>query len=68
MAGCLLYHANELDAYLILIALFKNPQTRDNYLPDFPGLQIHFNAIDDHLCTYLPALYNHLKSLQVQHE
>ena len=43
LAGCVMFHAGEVEAFFLMFMLFQSASLRDNYLPNFPGLDRHFD-------------------------
>lgn len=45
IAGALLWHASEVDAFWLFVALMEDYELRDSYLPQLPGLSKHCQII-----------------------
>lgn len=57
IAGALLWHASEVDAFWLFVALMEDYELRDSYLPSLPGLSKHCQIIQLLTLEFLPRLH-----------
>jgi hypothetical protein len=65
IAGALLWHSTEEDAFWLFVSLMEDYELRDNYMPRLPGLSKHAQMIDILVLEYLPALHFHFAEHRV---
>ena len=57
IVGSLLWHASEVDAFWLFVALMEDFEMRDIYLPNLPGLYKHCQIIQLVMMEFLPKLH-----------
>lgn len=65
IAGAILWHSTEYDAFWILVNLFEKYDLIDNFLPRLPGLFRHCRIIEVLTSETAPDLWLHLKERRI---
>lgn len=65
IAGAILWHSTEYDAFWILVNLFERYDLIDNFLPRLPGLYRHCRIIELLTSETAPELWLHLKERRI---
>lgn len=68
IAGALLWHATEEDAFWLLVGLMEDYEMRDNYLPRLPGLSKHCQIIHLLILDKFRDLHNHFAEYKIINE
>ena len=65
IAGALLWHCSEPDAFWLFVSLMEDFNLRENYMASLPGLSKHCQIISLLLMEYLPRLHLHFSEHRV---
>jgi hypothetical protein len=65
LAGPLLLHMDERDAFCVLVKLMEDYDVRGMFTADMSGLQLRMFQFDRLFAKHLPELYAHLQELEV---
>jgi Rab-GTPase-TBC domain len=68
IAGALLWHASEVDAFWLFVALMEDYELRDSYLPSLPGLSKHCQIIQLLILEFLPRLHRQFAEHRIKVE
>mmetsp|Transcript_1014 Transcript_1014/g.1009 ORF Transcript_1014/g.1009 Transcript_1014/m.1009 type:complete len:83 (+) Transcript_1014:411-659(+) len=68
IAGALLWHATEVDAFWLFVGLMENYEIRDTYLPSLPGLSKHCQIIQILIVENLPNLHRQFAEHRIGNE
>lgn len=65
IAGALLWHSSEVEAFWFLVGLMEDFELRDNFLPNMPGLNKHAQIIELLIFEKLPELHRKFADIGV---